>query len=337
MSLSHHPLKRAARAAGAACDLCPCRDASIPVGPQTPAGALKLIVVGESPGVVEEKTGLPFQGRSGKYLDELLSGKAKIPRKDCYVSNAALCQGETDDEKSKAVECCAPRLLKEITPLGAPIVLLGAGAVLSVLDFQGIKISRGFVWRVPEIPLKKLEQSRKKVFKHAEGSRSRKIAELQHRSFDGRSKLAGRIALPALHPAHVLRNQTEAPLIKIDFSRIGKVARGEIEIDRLDDVGLHQVVSPIPRAMARAFRGLPKVVSLDVETTETGSPLTAKLLCVGLGPASPGSTDRPSVVIWPWHERAAKPLRDFLRTREAVVGHNLMQFDRVVLERHSVK
>jgi hypothetical protein len=73
------------------------------------------------------------------------------------------------------------------------------------------------------------------------------------------------------------------------------------------------------------------MVALDVETTHTGSPLTAELLCVGVGDT------KNVVVLWPWRRKLAKPLAKFLRTRAAVVGHNLMGFDAIVLERHGVK
>lgn len=46
----------------------------------------KIMIIGEAPGIKEDKTGRPFQGKSGMLLDKLLH-KAGILRKLCYVTN----------------------------------------------------------------------------------------------------------------------------------------------------------------------------------------------------------------------------------------------------------
>jgi uracil-DNA glycosylase family 4 len=323
-----HPLKVHARSLGARCDLCPCARTSVPVGP---AGTIKpkLVVVGEGPGQVEERVGAPFIGRSGKFLDDLLASQARVPRSETFVTNAAYCRHDTDDGNDEAGSCCAPRLLRELTalPAQAPIVTLGRGATRSVLGVDAIKITRGFVFQAAAVEEKTLRAVEKKATK-VTGVRGDQLA-LAAATLVARAALVGRTVLPAFHPAFVLRSELEKPTIEIDFRRIGRVVRGEWKDAATN--GTSEVVYPIPARVKRALRGFAPTVSLDVETTETGSALTAKLICVGIGDLS-GRV----VVIWPWHERVAPVLAEYLRSRKEIVGHNLFQFDRVVLERHGI-
>jgi DNA polymerase len=46
----------------------------------------KIIFIGEAPGAKEDATGVPFCGRSGKFLDELLKS-AEIDREKVYICN----------------------------------------------------------------------------------------------------------------------------------------------------------------------------------------------------------------------------------------------------------
>jgi uracil-DNA glycosylase len=329
-SLFNHPLKLQAREAGARCDLCPCASASIPVtGIARPNP--KIVIVGEGPGQVEERMGQPFVGKSGKFLDDLLQDQAKIPRAHVTILNAALCRHDTDEGNQRAGECCAPRLHHELAhvPARVPIVTLGSGSTSSVLGLDGIKSWRGFVFRAAVVTDKEVKAAERKAAKAAVGLRE--DLELKAATLRGRAALAGRIVLPTLHPAYVLRSELEKPTIEIDFRRVARIVSSNGNFQDAASRGTSEVVPPIPTRVKKALRGLSSAVSLDVETTETASALTAKLICVGIGDAS-GRV----VVIWPWHERVAGTLAEFLRSRKAVVGHNMFQFDRVVLERHGV-
>ena len=99
---------------GADCDNCPFKGAII-VPPSIPANA-KLMVVGEHPGPYEEKTGEPFTGPSGRKLDYVLR-RVGLDRKDVQLNNAVLCKPKkkvTAGEFKKALDCCRPRLAKEL-------------------------------------------------------------------------------------------------------------------------------------------------------------------------------------------------------------------------------
>lgn len=303
---------------GARCIECPLRDRPA-VGPSPSVARPLLALVGEAPGKVEEKLGRPFVGRSGQLVDKLLA-EANVTRTNTYLTNAALCRGERDKDTEKAMLCCAPRLLKELgeLPPETPIATLGRHSTESVLNYKEILKARGFVWKVPEIDYSVVE---KRVLKAPVGPRrdevvaSLAIYKLRH-------KLAGRVVLPTIHPAFVLRSETWHPIIRIDFRRMGRAVFRKLA---MADSGVH-IVTTQPRELLK----LGRVVSLDVETTEAKHPLLAELLCVGL------SDGKRTVVLWPWFPRLAKPLTGFLRTRKEVVGHNLIQFDREVLAQHGV-
>ncbi len=93
--------------------------------------------------------------------------------------------------------------------------------------------------------------------------------------------------------------------------------------DTLDDEGAHEVGAPSRLVM------LGPIVSLDVETDGI-DPMQCNLLCVGL------SDGARTLVIWPWCTVYATPLSTWLGAREVVVGHNLHNYDLLVLERHGV-
>jgi uracil-DNA glycosylase family 4 len=46
----------------------------------------EIVFIGEAPGKNEDKTGLPFVGAAGKFLDEML-GMINLKREDIYITN----------------------------------------------------------------------------------------------------------------------------------------------------------------------------------------------------------------------------------------------------------
>lgn len=304
--------------------------------PAVPPGAVpsrhRLTIVGEGPGRTEEKAGRPFVGMSGRLLDQLLQSQAHVPRSEVFVTNGALCRGESDRDNAQAAKCCAPRLLSELaaTDPKVPIATLGKLSTETVTGIGQIFLARGFVFTLPEIDTAPF---RKTALKLAHDSPVRARADLRLASAEGRARLRGRTVLPSVHPAFVLRSETWQPVAQLDARRMGRAVRGLLDPQKLADKGPHVVTSD-----PRLLKQLGPSVSLDVETTHAPHPALAQLLCVGLSdvglaPSGPGQT----VVLWPWAASMASPLSRFLRSRREVVGHNLITFDRVVLETHGVK
>lgn len=334
---------------GARCDICPL--AGSPVVPSSPpkSGKTRLIVVGEGPGRVEERWGLPFIGPTGAYFNKLVEENAgddpatRVSRDDMYIANTMACRGESDKDNATAAACCAPRLLKELAalPRDIPVLALGRAAAQATLGVRSILLSRGFVWNTKPIEQVALRAAARTALKGAKGEDIRtgipktEILKLRSAILQGRAAIAGRRVFPALHPAFVLRLETWAPILEIDIDRCFRAVRGEEIV--LRDRGQYRVVSKAVNILRELGR-LGGVVSTDVET-DGKDPLTTKLVCVGV------SDGVRTVVIHPgagkirgkaWKPYASDALTQFFKNCRAVVMHNGYNFDQVVLRQHGV-
>ena len=74
-----------------------------------------LMFVGEAPGAEEDRQGLPFVGRAGKLLDELLDEIGMERKRDAWVSNVLKCRppGNRDPQPDE-IESCRPYLERQI-------------------------------------------------------------------------------------------------------------------------------------------------------------------------------------------------------------------------------
>ena len=110
-----------------------------------------LMFVGEGPGAEEDRQGLPFVGRSGKLLDELLVQEVGLPRSAVYIANVVKCRPpENRDPEPEEIAACRPYLQRQVE-LVAPRVLvtLGNFATKLLLDTKdGITKLRGrrYAW-----------------------------------------------------------------------------------------------------------------------------------------------------------------------------------------------
>jgi uracil-DNA glycosylase len=73
-----------------------------------------LMFVGEAPGMHEDLQGLPFVGRAGKLLDQLLE-EVGLQRTDVFITNVLLCRppGNRDPQPDE-IETCKPYLHRKI-------------------------------------------------------------------------------------------------------------------------------------------------------------------------------------------------------------------------------
>ena len=305
-------------ALGAHCNFCPLNGSRI-VPPKPASKKLRLVIVGEGPGRVEENLGVPFMGMSGKVLDQQLRDN-EIKRSECHITNTALCRGESDKDNERAAECCTPRLLRELSGLApdVPILLLGKAATIAVLGLRSIMAGRGFIWRSKEIDSKKIKDAYRKAAKLS-GKKGEAEAILRADTTAGRAGIPGRTVVPTLHPAFILRADTYHPIWRIDMARMGRVVRGEA---KLENEGKHEVGGP------ELLANMGPVVTCDLETSGVDV-MTCTILCVGI---SDGARD---VVLWPWKPAWKKRLAKFLGSREKVVFHN-MNFDLTVLQNNDI-
>lgn len=88
----------------------------------------RVMLIGEAPGLNEDKKGIPFVGRAGKKLDQILESIG-TDRESVYISNVVKCRPPKNrDPKTQEVKSCIEYLKKEIQLVG-PAVIVAAGLV----------------------------------------------------------------------------------------------------------------------------------------------------------------------------------------------------------------
>ena len=102
----------------------------------------KLMFVGEGPGEQEDLQGVPFVGRAGKLLDDMLA-MFGLSRKDVYIANIVKCRPPKNrDPLPEEQEACYPWLQQQIATVKPRLlVCLGRIAAMRFIDPQ-YRISR---------------------------------------------------------------------------------------------------------------------------------------------------------------------------------------------------
>ena len=108
------------------CRLCERRANTVPgEGVADPA----VMVIGEGPGAAEDRSGRPFVGPAGRYLDRWLTAIQLDRRRNCFIANVVKCRppGNRDPQPDE-VAACMPYLARQIDLL-RPRALLAVGRV----------------------------------------------------------------------------------------------------------------------------------------------------------------------------------------------------------------
>jgi DNA polymerase len=104
-----------------------------------------LVFVGEGPGADEDAQGLPFVGRAGKLLTQMIEAVG-LQRKQVYICNVVKCRppGNRQPEKDE-VDACSPFLFRQLDVLQPKVIVcLGATAAQTLLQTnRGISHFRG--------------------------------------------------------------------------------------------------------------------------------------------------------------------------------------------------
>lgn len=145
-----------------------------------------IAFVGEAPGAKEDETGIPFVGKSGQLLDELIEATGHT-RDDAVVLNTLCCRPPhnrkpTRDEASS----CRPLFDKQLDFTGAwVVVLLGASALNQIRPGLNITQAQGIpFWQ------------------------------------------QGRIYIPTFHPAYILRQRNLKPKVEADIAKAFRIVDG---------------------------------------------------------------------------------------------------------------
>jgi uracil-DNA glycosylase len=148
----------------------------------------QIMFIGEAPGEREAKTGRPFVGASGRFLDELLRSVG-IPREEVYITNVVKDRPpENRDPTPQEIELYSPFLMKQIEIiLPKVIATLGRFAMDFILKQYEMREYGG-----------KISQLHGKV--------------LEARTDDGKISI-----IPLFHPAVAIYNQNSRTSLEKDF------------------------------------------------------------------------------------------------------------------------
>ena len=118
----------------------------------------EIVLIGEAPGRNEDKSGNPFVGAAGKFLDEMLSS-IKLKREDVYITNVVKYRPPANRDPSKEeVVACAKWLEQELAVIKPKVVvLLGRHALGRFFEDAKIKEVHGTVLQ------EKMENNYKKL------------------------------------------------------------------------------------------------------------------------------------------------------------------------------
>ncbi|HXN22083.1 MAG TPA: uracil-DNA glycosylase [Candidatus Dormibacteraeota bacterium] len=115
----------------------------------------QLVFVGEGPGHDEDVQGLPFVGRAGKLLNQMIEAMG-LRRQDVYICNVVKCRppGNRAPEKDE-MATCSPFLLRQLAVISPKVIVcLGAIASKALLETEkGISQFRGQWLEFRGIPL----------------------------------------------------------------------------------------------------------------------------------------------------------------------------------------
>jgi len=146
-----------------------------------------LMFVGEAPGGDEDIQGIPFVGRAGQLLTDIIEKGLQIPRKDVYIANVIKCRppGNRNPEPDE-IEQCEPFLFRQIEIIQPKVIVtLGKFAAQTLLRTDA------------------------------------PISRIRGRTFEYR----GAKLVPTFHPAYLLRNPASKREVWEDMKLVRRLLR----------------------------------------------------------------------------------------------------------------
>jgi len=173
------------------------------------------MLIGEAPGKTEDKKGKPFVGKSGSELTYLyLMECAGLSRENVYITNLVKCRtNEKDrDPTEKEIRACSDILLNEIRDVN-PRFIGTVGRISSqFICGSGCRMEKvhGFGYR---------------HYIRIGGSDVANLEDKPEVFMD--PMIREIIVMPLYHPAYGLHNTSMMRHIMEDFTRFGKMVRGD--------------------------------------------------------------------------------------------------------------
>jgi uracil-DNA glycosylase family 4 len=168
-----------------------------------------LMFVGEAPGAAEDQQGLPFVGRAGQLLNQMLE-EIGIQRSDVFITNVICCRPPGNrDPLPEEIDACKPYLFRKIELIEPKVVCTLGNFATKLLTGNPTGITK-----VHGRP--------------------------QHREAAGRAiKL-----FPIFHPAAALRTESVKQLLREDFAKLPALLAEHVEekaeADDAEQLGLFQ-------------------------------------------------------------------------------------------------
>ncbi|CUX78471.1 Uracil-DNA glycosylase, family 4 [Thermococcus chitonophagus] len=149
----------------------------------------KVMLVGEAPGYWEDQQGLPFVGKAGKVLDELLASIG-LSRGEVYITNIVKCRPPNNrDPTEEEIKACSPYL-------DAQIDIIKPKVIVTLGRFSTSYILKKFGFTV-------------------EG-----ISKIHGKVFEARTLFGKVYIIPMYHPAVALYRPQLREELKEDFKKL---------------------------------------------------------------------------------------------------------------------
>ncbi len=155
-----------------------------------------LMFIGEGPGAEEDRRGLPFVGRAGQLLGQLL-GEIGLRREDVWISNVVRCRppGNRDPEPAE-IEACEPYTRAQVELIEPRVI-----ATLGNFATRLLTGSRAGITRVRGTP--------------------------QVHTIAGRTLFI----MPLFHPAAALRTPALVDTLREDFAKLPELLERELDAE----------------------------------------------------------------------------------------------------------
>lgn len=127
----------------AACRRCPLCESRKNTVPGAGSCGAKLVIVGEGPGAWEDEQGLPFVGRSGKLLDQIIDSHGAFKRADIFITNVVKCRPPGNRTPLPAeILACKSYLITQLNILRPKVVLCMGSTATQTLSGQLAPLTR---------------------------------------------------------------------------------------------------------------------------------------------------------------------------------------------------
>ncbi len=215
------------------CTKCALHKSRVNAVPGSGSANARILIIGEGPGFNEDQQGLPFIGRSGKLLDELLAA-VPIVRDDVFITNVVKCRPpDNRDPLPDEVIACRPYLKRQMELLDPRVIVtLGRHSLLRFYPEGKISKDHGKILR-----------------------------------------WEGRILFPLYHPAAGLRNPAIKKQLQEDVLRLPEAVRESIRLSAPAPQTLQpstEVSEPqIAEQPTQPIAGVPETPEAEAQLSET--------------------------------------------------------------------